>query len=57
MVAMTPLIVIQLMGLVYQFRTRQAAALTEQQKDVISTTAAGRVIDWSKITVFDEAGK
>jgi len=57
MVAMTPLIVIQLMGLVYQLRTREAAALTEQQNVVISTTAAGRVIDWGKITVFDEAGK
>ena len=52
-VAMTPLIVIQMMGLVYQFRTKQAAALTEQQAAVIST-AAGRVVDWGAITVFGD---
>jgi hypothetical protein len=51
-VAMTPLIVIQLMGLVYQFRTKQAAVLTEQQTAVISTAVAGKVVDWGKITVF-----
>ena len=50
MVAMTPLIVIQMMGLIYKFRTRQAAALTEQQTAVISATAAGRIIDWGAIT-------
>jgi hypothetical protein len=54
MVAMTPLIVIQLMGLVYQFRTREAAALTEQQTIALSAVSAGRVIDWGKITVFGE---
>jgi hypothetical protein len=53
MVAMTPLVVIQLMGLVYQFRTKQAAALTEQQTAAISTAAAGRVVDWNKITEFE----
>jgi hypothetical protein len=53
MVAMTPLIVIQLMGLVYQFRTKQAAALTEQQTAAISSAAAGKVIDWDKITEFE----
>jgi hypothetical protein len=41
------------MGLVYQFRTKQAAALTEQQTAAISTAAAGRVVDWGKITVFE----
>jgi hypothetical protein len=54
MVAMTPLIVIQLMGLMYQFRTKQAASLAEQQAAVISTAAAGRVVDWGAITVFGE---
>jgi hypothetical protein len=53
MVAMTPLIVIQLMGLVYQFRTKQAAALTEQQTAAISTAATGKVVDWDKITEFE----
>jgi hypothetical protein len=52
MVAMTPLIVIQLMGLMYQFRTKEAASLAEQQAAVISTAAAGRVVDWGAITVF-----
>jgi hypothetical protein len=56
MVAMTPLIVIQMMGLIYQLRTREAAALTEQQTAVISTALAGKVIDWGKITEF-EVGK
>ena len=51
-VAMTPLIVIQLMGLLYQFRTKQAAVLTEQQAAVIS--AAEAVVDWGAITVFKE---
>jgi hypothetical protein len=55
MVAMTPLIVIQLMGLIYQFRTKEAEALAQRQTAALSTTAAGRVIDWGKITVFDEA--
>jgi len=55
MVAMTPLIVIQIMGLIYQFRTKEAMALAQQQTAAISTTAAGRVIDWGKITIFDEA--
>ena len=53
MVAMTPLIVIQLMGLVYQVRTKQAAALTEQQTAGIAT-AAGRVIDWGAVTIFED---
>jgi hypothetical protein len=52
MVAMTPLIVIQLMGLVYKFRTREAAAMARQQTAVI--TAADRVVDWGKITVLGE---
>jgi len=55
MVAMTPLIVIQMMGLIYQFRTKEAEALAQRQTAALSTTAAGRVIDWGKITVFDEA--
>jgi hypothetical protein len=52
MVAMTPLIVIQLMGLIYKLRTREASAMTRQQTAAI--TAANRVIDWGKITVFGE---
>jgi len=52
MVAMTPLIVIQMMGLIYKLRTREAANMTKQQTAAIS--AADRVIDWGKITVFRE---
>jgi hypothetical protein len=55
-VAMTPLIVIQVMGLIYQLRTKEAAALTERQTAVISTAVAGKVVDWGKITEF-EVGK
>jgi hypothetical protein len=51
MVAMTPLIIIQLMGLLYQFRTKEAAALTKQQ--AAATVAADLSIDWKKITVFE----
>jgi len=52
-VAMTPLIVIQLMGLVYQFRTKYAAALTMQQTAAISSSS-GKVINWGKIYVYGE---
>jgi len=52
MVAMTPLIVIQLMGLVYQFRTREAAAMAEEQTAAISTATPGMAIDWGAVTVF-----
>jgi hypothetical protein len=51
-VAMTPLIVIQLMGLVYQFRTKYAAALTIQQTAAIG--AGGEGINWGKIYVYGE---
>jgi len=51
MVAMTPLIVIQLMGLIYKIRTREAANMTKQQTADISAAA---LIDWGKITVFRE---
>jgi hypothetical protein len=54
MVAMTPLIVIQLMGLLYQFRTNKAAALADQQAAVIDAATAG--INWGAITVFEEEG-
>ena len=52
MVAMTPLVVIQLMGLVYQYRTRQAELMTKEQTAAISTETAGEIFDWGKITVF-----
>jgi hypothetical protein len=52
MVAMTPLIVIQLMGLIYKLRTKEADDMARQQTAVI--TAADRVIDWGKITVLGE---
>ncbi|MDR2942349.1 MAG: DUF1538 domain-containing protein [Treponema sp.] len=52
-VAMTPLIVIQLMGLVYQFRTKYAAALVLQQTAAISATAS-KSINWGKIYVYGD---
>jgi hypothetical protein len=51
MVAMTPLIVIQLMGLVYMFRTRQVAALAQEQSAVLGASAAA--LDFGEITVFE----
>ena len=56
MVAMTPLIVIQMMGLLYQFRTKEAAAFAEKQAAAISTAAADRIIDWGKITELRKVG-
>jgi hypothetical protein len=58
MVAMTPLIVIQLMGLVYVLRTRKAAVLTEralvEQEAIVSVSAPDKVIDWGAVTVYGE---
>jgi len=56
MVAMTPLIVIQMMGLIYQFRTKEAAALTQAQTAAISAVSTGEIIDWGEITVFEGGG-
>ena len=53
MVAMTPLIVIQMMGIVYKYRTKQAAAMTLEQTAAITTGSAEDVIDWGKITEFE----
>ena len=53
-VAMPPLVVIQVMGLVYKFRTKEAAVLTTAQDNAISTAAAGSVINWGKITVYGD---
>jgi hypothetical protein len=52
MVAMTPLIVIQMMGLIYQYRTRQAAVMAQEQTDAIGVAATGKKINWEGVTVF-----
>jgi hypothetical protein len=51
MVAMTPLIVIQMMGLLYQFRMKKAAAIARQEAQVIKTA-----INWGGITILDFTG-
>ena len=53
-VAMTPLVVVQIMGLLYQVKIQQAVVLTEQQTTAISMAAAGKLIDYGKITILDE---
>ena len=53
-VAMTPLIVIQLMGLVYQRRTKEELALAEKQ--VAAIGSAGGIVDWGAVTVFEVEG-
>ena len=53
-VAMTPLVVIQLMGLIYKFRTKQAEAMTIEQTAAIGIGLKGEAIDWGKITVLRE---
>ena len=52
MVAMTPLIVIQMMGLIYQYRNRQAVAMAQAQAAAIGI--ADRKINWGGITVFGD---
>jgi hypothetical protein len=53
-VAMTPILVVQIMGIMYQLRTKQAAALSEQQAAAISATVDGEIVDYGEITFFDE---
>ena len=53
-VAMTPSIVIQIMGLVYQLKIDKASILAEQHDAILSAATAGKVIDWGAITVFRE---
>jgi hypothetical protein len=52
-IAMTPLIVIQLMGLLYKLKAVQAAAMTEAQTAAISAVSAREIIDYGEITVFE----
>jgi len=51
-IAMTPLIVIQLMGLVYKVKTAEAAEMTVMQTRAI--TSADGVVDWGKIYIYGE---
>jgi len=53
-VAMTPTVVIQLMGLLYQFKAKKAHALTDAMTASICNVTKYTAIDWDKITVFDE---
>jgi len=55
MIAMIPLIVIQMMGLLYRLRTKEATALTEAHAAAISAVSGG-IIDWGEITVFEGGG-
>jgi hypothetical protein len=53
MVAMTPLIIIQLMGLIYSIKQKKSAAIhTEQQAGIIGGVSGEEAGD---ITVFEEA--
>jgi len=54
MVAMTPLIVIQMMGLIYQYRTRQAVAMAQEHKAAIGIAEPDRKINWGGITVMED---
>ena len=51
-VALTPTIVIQIMGLFYQAKSREAAALTNAEVAAISTALAGEIIDWGEIIEY-----
>jgi hypothetical protein len=52
-IAMTPLIVIQIMGLIYKLKTEEAAEMTVIQPETIAS-AEGKVIDWGKIHDYRE---
>jgi hypothetical protein len=54
MVSMAPLIVIQLMGLVYQVKAEQTAILARQHAAAISQTAEGEITDFGEITLLGE---
>jgi hypothetical protein len=54
MVAMTPLIVIQIMGLLYQYEINKAAVIAEQQAAIISAAAPDASINWGGVTVYTE---
>ena len=51
-VCMTPPIIIQIMGLLYQLRANQAAALIQQQAAAMG--AAEQIIDFGEITIFEQ---
>jgi hypothetical protein len=52
LVAMTPLIVIQIMGLIYRFRISKTTALAEME--AVSITATSQAINWGAITVYED---
>ena len=51
-IAMTPTIVIQIMGLIYQAKTKEAALLTNAEVAAISAVDTGEIIDWGDITIY-----
>jgi len=53
-IAMTPLVVIQTMGLVYQYKINKASVIGEQHDAVLIKATAGKAIDWGAITVYSE---
>jgi len=52
-VAMSPVIVIQIMGFMYQLKIDKASAMTDVEISAISATA-GSDIDWGKIHVYGD---
>jgi hypothetical protein len=52
MVAMTPLIVIQIMGLIYKRKQKQAAALKEKHAGVLAALTPAEI---GHITIYEEA--
>jgi hypothetical protein len=54
LVAMTPLIVIQIMGLIYKFRISKTTALAEMEAVSITAATAGQAINWGAVTVYED---
>ena len=53
-VAMTPLVIIQTMGLVYKFKINRASILAGQDDAILTAATAGEIVDWGAVTVYLE---
>ncbi|MCL2472276.1 MAG: DUF1538 domain-containing protein [Treponema sp.] len=53
-VAMMPLVVVQIMGLLYKFKSSEAAMLAEQHAAALNAPEAGEIIDYGEITLFGD---
>jgi hypothetical protein len=53
-VALTPVIVIQIMGLLYQLKMNKVSVLADQHDTMLEAAITEKAIDWGAITVYPE---